>query len=188
VTPTAVCTPEEKRAALDRALRSRTFARSEQLRAFLSFVCEAEIQGRGRDVTEYVIGVEVLGRPQNYSPAEDSSVRTRAYELRQKLQKLYALELSNEPVQIAIAKGAYAPQYLKSQQETQDENAVVLGVPGPPVAPQQDNEEHAAGRNNRRRWYTALEFVLLGAAIGAGVTFSIGRQRASRPDVEPGSP
>ena len=92
------CAREDKRLALERALHSRTFARSEQLRAFLQFVCEAEMRGAGADLTEYVIGVEVLGRPEGYSPAEDSSVRTRAYELRQKLEKLYSSELQAEAI------------------------------------------------------------------------------------------
>jgi hypothetical protein len=107
------CTQDDKRAALERALHSRTFARSEQLRAFLRFVCEAEMRGAGAELTEYVIGVEVLGRSQGYSPAEDSSVRTRAYELRQKLEKLYSTELQTETIQIVVPKGAYAPQYVK---------------------------------------------------------------------------
>ena len=113
MTETGICSPEEKRVAMERALRSRTFARSEQLRAFLRFVCEAEIKGKG-GVTEYVIGVEVLGRPEGYSPAEDSSVRTRAYELRQKIEKLYAQELREEPVQILLPKGTYAPLFVKT--------------------------------------------------------------------------
>jgi len=105
------CSPEEQKTALERALESRTFARSEQLRRFLKYVCEAE--WAGRTVTEYVIGVEVLGRPEGYSPGEDSSVRTRAYELRQKLERLYATELKDDPVHIVIAKGSYAPQYVR---------------------------------------------------------------------------
>ena len=107
------CTQEDKRLALEHALHSRTFARSEQLRAFLRFVCEAEMRGTGGDLTEYVIGVEVLGRPEGYSPAEDSSVRTRAYELRQKLEKLYSNELQGEAIRIVVPKGAYAPHYVK---------------------------------------------------------------------------
>lgn len=107
------CTQDDKRAALERALHSRTFARSEQLRAFLRFVCEAEMRGVGAELTEYVIGVEVLGRSHGYSPAEDSSVRTRAYELRQKLEKLYSTELQAEAIQIVVPKGAYTPQYVK---------------------------------------------------------------------------
>jgi hypothetical protein len=109
----AECSQDDKRAALERALHSRTFARSEQLRAFLRFVCEAEMRGAGAELTEYVIGVEVLGRSADYSPAEDSSVRTRAYELRQKLEKLYATELPSETIQIVVPKGAYTPHYVK---------------------------------------------------------------------------
>ena len=71
------------------------------------------MRGAGADLTEYVIGVEVLGRPEGYSPAEDSSVRTRAYELRQKLEKLYSTELQAEAIQIVVPKGAYTPHYVK---------------------------------------------------------------------------
>ena len=35
---------EEKRLALTRVLESRTFGRSDQLRAFLRYVCEAELE------------------------------------------------------------------------------------------------------------------------------------------------
>jgi hypothetical protein len=113
VTEITDCTQEDKRLALERALHSRTFARSEQLRAFLRFVCEAEMRGAVADLTEYVIGVQVLGRPEGYSPGEDSSVRTRAYELRQKLEKLYSTELQADAIRIVVPKGAYAPHYVK---------------------------------------------------------------------------
>jgi hypothetical protein len=109
----SISTSGERATAIERALQSRTFARSEQLKAFLRFVCEAEMRNPGSAPTEYIIGVNVLGRPEGYSPAEDSSVRTRAYDLRQKLEKLYATELVNEPVQIIIPKGSYTPQFVK---------------------------------------------------------------------------
>ena len=110
---TEICSLEEKQDALKRALESHTFARSEQLKAFLRYVCEAETLRPGAPLTEYVIGVEVLGRAEGYSPAEDSSVRTRAYELRQKLDRLYTRELPDEPVQITVPKGTYSPQYIR---------------------------------------------------------------------------
>ena len=79
----------------------------------MRFIFEAELRNPGSAPTEYTIGVSVLGRPEGYSPAEDSSVRTRAYDLRQKLEKLYGTELINEPVQIVIPKGSYTPQFVK---------------------------------------------------------------------------
>ena len=92
-------------------MASDSFARSEQLRAFLSLVCEMEIAGRTAELTEYVIGVKALGRPPDYSPLGDSSVRTRAYELRQRLARFYSLENPDAPVRIVLPKGSYAPDF-----------------------------------------------------------------------------
>lgn len=78
VSSASALTIEEKRAALTQALTSHTFARSEQLKGFLKFVCEREIAGTGAEINEYLIGVEVLDRPSAYSPNEDSAVRNRA--------------------------------------------------------------------------------------------------------------
>jgi hypothetical protein len=107
---------EEKRAALERALNSRALSRSEQLRAFLRYVCEADIAGRSREVNEYAIGVFALGRPENYSPAEDSCVRTRAYELRNKLRLFYETEAPRELLRIELPKGAYVPSFLRYEE------------------------------------------------------------------------
>jgi hypothetical protein len=92
-------------------LASESFARSEQLRAFLSLVCEMEIGGRTAELTEYLIGVKALGRPPDYSPLGDSSVRTRAYELRQRLARFYSVENPDAPVHIILPKGTYAPDF-----------------------------------------------------------------------------
>jgi len=176
VTGTAPCSPEEKRAALEHALASKTFSRAEQLRAFLRFVCEAEVEGRASDLNEYVIGVEVLGRPKAYSPAEDSSVRTRAYELRQKLQKLYAMELRTEPVQIVIAKGAYTPQYVKADADHAVELTVNLPMPHPPLeAP----PFPAADAKPRRR---VLALLAIGAVFGSALTLALVKTSARAVD------
>ena len=111
---TSPVSESEKRAALAAVLASESFARSEQLRAFLSFVCEMEISGRSAELTEYLIGVKALGRPQDYSPLEDSSVRTRAYELRQRLHRFYSAENPNAKVRIDLPKGSYAPEFIVS--------------------------------------------------------------------------
>ena len=80
---------EQKQEALDAVLGSRTFDRSPQLKAFLRYVCEQEMEGHGDALSEYVIGVDVLGRPSGYSPTEDAIVRNRAFALRRKLDEYY---------------------------------------------------------------------------------------------------
>jgi len=106
-------TGEEKRATLTRVLESRTFGRSEQLRAFLRYVCEAEFEGRADQLNEYALGVSVLGRRAGYSPAEDSTVRSRAYDLRNKLKSYYRDEAPGDPIAIVIEKGAYVPRFVR---------------------------------------------------------------------------
>jgi hypothetical protein len=105
---------DEKRQALARVLDSRALGRSEQLRNLLSYVCEAEIDGRGHELNEYVLGVSVLGRPAGYSPAEDSCVRSRAYELRNRLRTYYDSEAPDDPIRIAVDKGGYCPRFMRS--------------------------------------------------------------------------
>jgi hypothetical protein len=112
----------EKRAALEEVLRSATFLRASQVRNFLKYICEMEFAGRGDTLHEYLIGVEALGRPTAYSTEDDSSVRRRAYALRQKLDEVYAKELRDARIRIDVPKGSYVPRFTP-----------VLANPGPRV-------------------------------------------------------
>ena len=118
---------DEQRLALARVLDSRTFSRSDQLRAFLRYVCEAAFEGRAHELNEYALGVSVLGRRAGYSPAEDSGVRSRAYELRNKLKAYYRDEAPEDPIQIEIEKGAYVPRFHRRENPAPEK---------PPAAPE----------------------------------------------------
>lgn len=107
-------TPEQKAAALEVVLHSQTFARADQLKSFLKYVCEMEMAGRGHEVTEYLVGIEALGRPASFSPGDDSAVRTRAFALRKKLQEFYEQEQPNAAVRIELLKGSYRPHFVGS--------------------------------------------------------------------------
>ena len=176
------CTREEKQLALDRAVASRTFSRSEQLRAFLRFVCEAELNGVSGAINEYVVGVEVLGRPPGYSPAEDSTVRTRAYELRQKLEKLYATELREESLEILIPKGAYVPQFVRPEAPA----GPLVASPAPVVLAPADSlaAPLVTGGRPRRFLPLALACLVAAAALGAAITYLVMRHSSpwARPD------
>lgn len=120
----------EKREAMKRVLDSRALKRSEQLRQLFSYVCEAELQGNGPSLNEYVLGVNVLGRPAGYSPAEDSCVRTRAYELRQRLRAYYEDEAPDDPIRIVIEKGGYCPRFERASEPS----AAALAATAPAAA------------------------------------------------------
>ncbi len=150
--PAAAPSPEQKREALDRILHSQTFARSEQLRAFLAYVCEADLKGDGANLSEYLIGIEVLGRPEGYSTADDASVRTRAHALRRKLQDYYLHEDQAAPLRIEIPKGGYCPQYIHAEIP-----------PAPAFVPHTE----ASPNYSRWPWFAAL-LLLVPAAFIAG--------------------
>ena len=105
---------EQARLAVEEALASATFARSDHLRSFLRYVCERSLAGSGKEINEYSVAVEALGKTPGFSSAEDSSVRRTAYELRQKLQKYYEVEQPNARVRIELPKGSYAPRFVEA--------------------------------------------------------------------------
>src|ERR1017187_7863648 len=107
----------EKREALEAVLHSTAFARSAQLRAFLRHICEMELAGQTDRLNEYEIAVEVLGRRKDIDLTDDSSVRNRAYELRQRLEKYYASENPGAPVRIDIPRGGYVPAFVRHAAE-----------------------------------------------------------------------
>src|SRR6202049_768891 len=119
-------TDRDKQRAVELVLQSRTFVRSERLRAFLRYVCSMEIDGRGEQITEYRIAVDALGRSQDYTTTEDSAVRNRAHALRVKLEELYTKELPDAPIRIDFFKGSYRPHFIV--QRSPDENGSVAGV------------------------------------------------------------
>jgi hypothetical protein len=107
----------EKREALARVLGSNAFLRAGQLCNFLRYISDMEIAGRASELSEYLIGVEALGRPPGYSTADDSSVRRRAHALRQKLDEVYASELATATVRIDLPKGSYVPHFVRVKAE-----------------------------------------------------------------------
>src|SRR5688572_27261520 len=105
-------TQEQKHAALEAVLASQAFARAQQLKDFLRYVCQEESAGRGDALTEYQIGIEALGRRKDFSPLEDTIVRNRAYALRQRLDEYYRGEGQTDPMRIDLPRGSYCPRYV----------------------------------------------------------------------------
>lgn len=77
-----ICDSEIVRAQLGKILTSEGFSRNDRLSAFLRFVVEQELSGRGDQLKESIVGVEVFGREPGYDPRQDSVVRTEAAKLR----------------------------------------------------------------------------------------------------------
>jgi hypothetical protein len=72
------------------------FARSPLLSKFLLFVVAETREGRGSEITEHQIGVQVFDRPADYRTLEDNIVRSYARQLRKRLAEHFAGEGSSE--------------------------------------------------------------------------------------------
>jgi hypothetical protein len=171
-------TSEQMRAALEAVLHSQSFSRADQLKCFLKYICEMEMAGRGQELTEYLIGVEALGRPASFSPGDDSAVRTRAFALRKKLQEFYEHEQPDATLRIELLKGSYCPHFVESQPQ---QKAPDVGTSVEQFAPQlvhspTAHEEllpaEATGRREwKRSWLLAFSAGIVVTALLAGMLY-----------------
>lgn len=104
--------------ALQRVLRSQTFARSERLRSFLRFIVEMEQIGLSHQLKGYTIGIDVFSRGDGFDPGTDPLVRVQAGKLRKLLNQFYASEGLDEPLRIRIPIGGYVPVYERITDES----------------------------------------------------------------------
>ncbi len=93
---------------LDRICASRAFRRSNRLKRFLTFVVKETIEGRGDELKEFTVGVEVFDRDLSFDPRSDPIVRVQARRLRALLEQYYAEEASLDEIIVEVPKGAYS--------------------------------------------------------------------------------
>ncbi|HKQ04366.1 MAG TPA: hypothetical protein VJ464_04490 [Blastocatellia bacterium] len=160
-------TSEQKRAALEAVLHSQTFARTDQLKCFLRYVCEMEMAGRGHELTEYLIGIEALGRPASYSPGDDSAVRTRAFALRKKLQEFYEHEQPDAALRIELLKGSYCPHFVESQppQKANGADTTVEPLASPLFQSATAHDESLPAETTSRRDWKRSRLLAFGAGV-----------------------
>src|SRR5438093_11490783 len=90
---------------LDRILASATFQQVDRLKRFISFIVSEAIAGRGDQLKEYVIGVQVFGKESSFDPRTDPIVRVQARRLRARLARYYREEGQNVDLIIDLPKG-----------------------------------------------------------------------------------
>src|SRR5258706_645890 len=110
--------PDDHRDAVDCALvRSHTakilgspaFSGSERMSRFLRFAVESALAGRGAELKEYPLGIEIFDRRETFDPRIDPIVRVEARRLRSKLKAYYEGEGSGDSIIIELPTGGYVP-------------------------------------------------------------------------------
>jgi tetratricopeptide (TPR) repeat protein len=108
--------PEAVQTEVERILASDKFSRSKRLRSLLQFTVSQTLEGHADTLKEYVIGTEVLKKPDSYDPRRDSLVRVLASRLRMKLREYYNNGGSDDPLVIEFPKGKYVPRFQRRDQ------------------------------------------------------------------------
>jgi TolB-like protein len=97
-------------ATVERICSSSGFAQADSLQRLLRYLVDLALDGRGAELKEYAIGVEVFGRRTDFDPRLDAIVRVQARKLRQRLAEYYLTPGGQtELIRIDLPKGTYLP-------------------------------------------------------------------------------
>jgi TolB-like protein/tetratricopeptide (TPR) repeat protein len=99
------------RLELEKILASPLFRDAEGLKRFLRYSVEQTLLGKGDQLKEYRLGLDVFDRDVSFDPRIDPVVRMAARRLRSKLKEYYAGEGKSDQVLIEVPKGGYAVVY-----------------------------------------------------------------------------
>ena len=103
---------ERQKAELEAILSWEGFRRAPNLAKLLRFLCQKHWEGKAGEVKEYMLAVEVLGRPADFDPTTNSIVRVELHRLREKLKDYYQDAGRLHEFRIQLHSGTYVPEFL----------------------------------------------------------------------------
>jgi hypothetical protein len=141
---------------LDQVLAGQSFISSRRCPNFLRYVVNETLEGRGDQLKERTVGIELFGREPDYDTNLDHIVRSTATEVRKRLNLYYQENGRNSEIRIDLPQRTYTPLFRRGAEPRRDGNAGLSESEAKPVT---------------RRWtkYAALAAVALflaGAAVG----------------------
>ncbi len=105
---------EEKEQALDQVLRAGIVREHTNLYSLLDYLGRKALADNPEPLKEYTIGVEALGKPSDYDPRLDATVRVDIGKLRSKLNEFYQREGAICPIRLEIPKGQYEAAFARA--------------------------------------------------------------------------
>src|SRR5271157_3085089 len=107
VSHTFAAGPEQLSQQIDHIIKSHSLRGSESLCKLLQYLAKQSLYHPEAPLKEYQIATEVYGRPADFDPQTDSTIRVQAGRLRLKLADYYATEGAADPIVVRIPKGSY---------------------------------------------------------------------------------
>jgi hypothetical protein len=146
-------------AHLEDVLASGAFAGSRRRQAFLRYVVEETVAGRGAAIKETSIAVDVFGRTSDFDAQSASVVRVTGGEVRKRLARMYDSGFESD-VRIELPLGSYQPVITLSPEIAATEKP----LEAPPAI--QDWTESPRRRMSRRLWLAAaIGLLTVSAAV-----------------------
>ena len=148
--------------ALEQVLESSYFSNSKRYPALLRYIVEQTLLGRGDELKERTVGIDVFGRPPDYDTNLDTVVRYSAGEVRKRLA-LHYHEAPTAPIQISLTARSYRPEFLRLIEPSP------VALPSTPEEPPTIEPMPAAPRPRTHRllWAAAFAFsLLIASAVG----------------------
>ena len=96
---------------LGRLLENPHFSNSRRFPSFLRFIVQAELEGRGDQLKERTLGIEVFGRDPGYDTTSDPIVRVTAAEIRKRIAQYYQDSGDLGELRILLPPGSYVPHF-----------------------------------------------------------------------------
>jgi hypothetical protein len=161
--PRGAVADADVRRQLELLFASDSFRSSKRCQLFLEFVVERTLAGRGAELREKVIGVEVFQRHPGYDSSDDPVVRATAGDIRKRLAQYYQEPMRAGELRIDLQPGSYVPEFR---------------VPAAEAVPQASDSEGKAdairfeaiprtsGLGMGRRWLVALVGIAALSAAG----------------------
>ena len=159
---------------LDRLLDNPHFSHSKRFPSFLRFIIQEELEGRGDQLKERTLGIEVFGRHAGYDTTTDPIVRVTAAEIRKRIAQYYQDSDSPDELRISLPPGSYIPHFEWPHSASSLTPATLVSLnelSSTPHAPEPVTQVLAAHTPaHSRAWWRVLVLVLLIAAA-AGSAF-----------------
>ena len=171
-----------------------------QLSRFLRFVVDRTVEGKGSELKESVIAVEVFGRGTDFDVSQDAAVRVYIHKLRRKFEEFYEQHPELGPARLSIPKGEYrlileptATEAAAATAPGASETAVLAGSPAPLQGPPDATRALGAGTStegtptpqprrpsHRNPWKIATFGALAALAAVAAVAALLWQRTAGR--------
>ena len=143
---------------VDRVLQSGTFRKAPTSRRLLKYLADHSVAGNADQLKEYTIGIDAFGKPVDYDPRQDSTIRIQIGRLRQKLGDYYRDEGKEDLFILDLPKGRFNLVCEPRASIASAAAAFEVADEGSPD-PMEDGTEAP-----RSRWRTAT-FLLAGVCV-----------------------